>query len=73
MDAQGSFVLCGPWREALVVKFLGKMIGYPVMKDRLKKLWKLNGGFDMLDVDNGYYTVKFEQLADQKKVVSGGP
>lgn len=43
------------------------------MKDWFEKLWKHNGGFDMLDVDNGYDMVKFEQLADREKVVTGGP
>lgn len=45
--------LCTPWKDALVIKLLGKTIGYNVLKERVKKLWKLNGGFDLLDVDNG--------------------
>lgn len=55
------------------MKLLGKLIGYPIMKDRIKKLWKLNRGFDILDVDNRYFKVQFEQLGDTEKVVSGGP
>lgn len=30
--------LCAPWQDALVVKLLGKSIGYQTMKDRLKRL-----------------------------------
>jgi hypothetical protein len=37
--------LCTPWKDALVVKLLGKNLGYNTMKDRLHKVWKLQGGF----------------------------
>lgn len=43
------------------------------MKERLKKLWKVLGGFDILDVDNGFYMVKCELLADSEKIFSEGP
>lgn len=34
--------LCHPWKDALVVKLLGKNVGYHVLKERiLTKLWKL--------------------------------
>jgi hypothetical protein len=65
--------LCNPWKEALVVKLLGKNVGYNMMKDRLKTLWRLAGGFEIMDVDNGFYMVKCELLADREKIMSDGP
>lgn len=65
--------LCEPWRDALVITLLGKTVGYRVMKDRLEKLWKPQGGFDILDVDNGYYMVKFDLQSEKERVMSGGP
>jgi hypothetical protein len=65
--------LCSPWKEALVVKLLGKNVGYNLMKDRLKKLWRLTGGLEIMDVDNGFYMVKCELLADRENIVSEGP
>jgi hypothetical protein len=65
--------LCNPWKEALVIKLLGKNVGYNMMKDRLKTLWKLTGGFEIMDVDNGFYMVKCELLADREKIMSAGP
>lgn len=56
-----------------MIKLLGKNAGYNVLKERLKRLWKLNGGFEIMDVDNGYYMAKFDQLGDREKVVTGGP
>lgn len=71
---EGYFTeLCSPWKEALVVKLLGKTIGYTVLKDRLQKLWKLQGGFDMMDIDNIFYMVKCNMLVDREKIISDGP
>jgi hypothetical protein len=73
MDEKLFQDLCSPWKEALVVKLLGKNVGYNLMKDRLKKMWKLNAGFEIMDVDNGFYMVKCELLADREKIMSDGP
>lgn len=43
------------------------------MKDRLTRIWKLQGGFDIMDIDNGFYMVKFDLAEDREKVSSGGP
>lgn len=34
-----------PWQDALVVKLLGKHLGFMAMRERLKGLWKLKAGF----------------------------
>jgi hypothetical protein len=65
--------LCTPWKDAIVVKLLGKTLGYNTMKERLQKIWKLQGGFDIMDNDNGFYMVKFDQAVDKEKVITGGP
>lgn len=62
-----------PWRDALVIKLLEKTVGYRVMKERLQRLWKLQGGFEILDVDNGYFMVKFDLQSDKETVTRGGP
>uniref|UniRef100_A0A0R0KS55 CCHC-type domain-containing protein n=1 Tax=Glycine max TaxID=3847 RepID=A0A0R0KS55_SOYBN len=54
-------------QDALVVKLLGKIIGYHVMMDRLNKNWKLTTSFDMLDIGNNFYMVKFDIEADRTK------
>lgn len=65
--------LCEPWKEALVVKFLGKPIGFVTMKDRFHKLWKLAMDFDLMDIGYGFYMVKFDIEDDRSKVINGGP
>lgn len=60
-----------PWKDALIIKLLGKFVGYVTMKDRFHKPWKLQAGYKMIDVDNGYYMVKFDLEADREKVIEG--
>lgn len=73
LDPQVFQELCTPWKDALMVKLLGKTLGYNTMKDRLQKVWKLQGGFEIMDNDNGFYMVKLEQVADKEKIITGGP
>lgn len=65
--------LCDPWKEALVIKLLDKTVGFKIMKNKLTSIWKLVGGFDLMDVDNGFYMVKFDLPEDREKVIAGGP
>lgn len=62
-----------PWQDSLVVKLLGKDMGFLVMRDRLKKLWKPSAGFDILDLGFRYFLVKFDAEEDRSKVMDGGP
>lgn len=65
--------LCAPWQDALVIKSLDKSLGYNTMKERLTRLWKLAAGFEIMDIGNDYYMVKFDTEADCMKVREEGP
>ena len=55
------------------MKLLGKNIGFLAMRDRLKKLWKPIGGFDIIDLDYGFFLNKFDEDEDHFHVMEGGP
>ncbi|KAL6567776.1 hypothetical protein OROGR_001448 [Orobanche gracilis] len=65
--------MCVPWKEALVMSLLGKRLGYMTMKTKLSHIWDLDGDFDLLDVDNGFFMVKFNLECDKNRVIGGGP
>jgi len=65
--------LCTPWKDVFVVKLLGKNLGYNTMKERLHEVWKPQGGIEIMDNNNGFYMVKFDQAADKEKIIIGGP
>ncbi|PNX77058.1 hypothetical protein L195_g033019, partial [Trifolium pratense] len=62
-----------PWKDALVVKLLGKNLGYGTMKQKLESVWRLAGAFELMHVGNAFYMVKFDSAEDKNKVISGGP
>ena len=35
-----------PWKDTLVIKLLSRNLSYPFMKEKLKYLWKLKGGYE---------------------------
>ncbi|XP_020211516.1 uncharacterized protein LOC109796245 [Cajanus cajan] len=65
--------LCEPWEQCLVIKLLGREVGFLTLRDRLPALWKIQGGFELLDVSNGYFMVKFDLEADRERVMHWGP
>ncbi|GAU32943.1 hypothetical protein TSUD_153600 [Trifolium subterraneum] len=62
-----------PWQHAIIVKLLGKTLGFLTMRDRLRAIWKLTGDMDVMDIGHGFFMVKFDLEADREKVISGGP
>lgn len=44
-----------------------------MIKDRIKSLWRLQGGYEIMLAGCGYYMVKFDCLEDREKVIVGGP
>ncbi|KAG6793276.1 hypothetical protein POTOM_002474 [Populus tomentosa] len=62
-----------PWHDSSVIKLLGKNVGYFQMQSRLKSAWKLSGGFELMDIGNGYFMVKFDIAEDRERIINGGP
>ncbi|XP_057733875.1 uncharacterized protein LOC130949067 [Arachis stenosperma] len=65
--------LAEPYKEAIVIKVLDKHYGYTALMHKLQIVWRIKGGFDLLDVGFGYFLVKFDIAADREKVILGGP
>ncbi|XP_057451867.1 uncharacterized protein LOC130743650 [Lotus japonicus] len=65
--------ICKPFEDCLVIKLLGKRIGYGALTEKLRSMWKLTGGYTVKDVHHGYFLIKFDHVADKEKVVSGAP
>ena len=62
-----------PCVDALAIKLLGKHISYTALRAKLGSLWRLQGGFEVMNVGNDYFMVKFDLEADRAKVIERGP
>jgi hypothetical protein len=50
--------LSTPWKDTLVVKLLGKRLGYNIMKNKLETIWDLKGRFELMDIGNSFFMIK---------------
>ncbi|KAL4346395.1 hypothetical protein GQ457_17G004810 [Hibiscus cannabinus] len=60
-------------RTTNVVRLLGRSIGFRTLQSRLTALWKLNGNFQLIDLENGFFLVRLESEDDYTRVLTDGP
>lgn len=66
-------ILVKDMESAVVVKLLGRNIGYGALYNRIVSLWKPSQPFRLMDAANGYYLVKFQSMVDYEVVLTQGP
>ncbi|KAK8289993.1 hypothetical protein V6Z12_D07G230300 [Gossypium hirsutum] len=59
--------------NTVVLKLLGRNIGFSVLQNKLYNLWKPSAEIHMMDIENGYFLVKFQNKLDCEKALSEGP
>lgn len=57
----------------LVVKLLGRTIGYNALWNKVCSMWKPMRRIQLKDIDNDYYLAKFESVLDYNSVLLKGP
>ncbi|KAH1106426.1 hypothetical protein J1N35_010194 [Gossypium stocksii] len=56
----------------LVIKLLGRNIGYVVLYNRISILWKPSKPFHIMDIGNDYFFVKFQSNEDFDRALTQG-
>ncbi|KAH1083258.1 hypothetical protein J1N35_023019 [Gossypium stocksii] len=59
--------------NTVVLKLLGRNIGFSVLQNKLYSMWKPSGPIHMMDIENGYFLVKFQNKMDYDKALTEGP
>ncbi|KAI7988230.1 Uncharacterized protein LOK49_LG13G01141 [Camellia lanceoleosa] len=62
-----------PWKNCLIIKLLGKKVGYKLLMSKIRKIWDLQGDFEAIDLDSGFLLLKFQMKEDCSYVYTGGP
>ncbi|WOL00040.1 hypothetical protein Cni_G08753 [Canna indica] len=62
-----------PWRRALIVKVLGKSVSYKILEHKVSELLGLELGFEMIDLDHGFFLVRVYSKKDYPHVLPNGP
>ncbi|KAI9110662.1 hypothetical protein K1719_018528 [Acacia pycnantha] len=61
------------WNQAVIVKLLGRNIGYKILLSILQKLWARKGVISLINVGNGFFVVKLSNKEDYNNALTGGP
>lgn len=64
------------WRCAVIIKLVGKpntTNALKFMSDSLRRKWKLQGPWQLIDLPNDYFVVKFQLHEDMNTALCGGP
>ncbi|KAK9951004.1 hypothetical protein M0R45_006466 [Rubus argutus] len=64
------------WRCAVIIKLVGKpnsTNAFKFMSDSLRRKWKLQGPWQLIDMPNDYFVVKFHLHEDMTTTLCGGP
>ncbi|MBA0860428.1 hypothetical protein Goshw_017641 [Gossypium schwendimanii] len=56
----------------IVLKLLGRSIGYNALHNHILSLWKPAKPFHLMDITNGYFLVKFQDNEDYNRVLTQG-
>ncbi|CAN1145778.1 hypothetical protein LINPERHAP2_LOCUS14877 [Linum perenne] len=65
--------LCKPWSNSVIVRLLGKSVGYSYLCHRLKAIWKPVGNLHIVDLDKDCFMIKFAYEQDYFRALTGGP
>ncbi|KAK4255547.1 hypothetical protein QN277_008534 [Acacia crassicarpa] len=61
------------WKWAVIVKLLGRNIGYKNLLAILQTLWAKRGVINLINVGNGFFVVKLTNKEDYMNALTGGP
>lgn len=62
-----------PWRNTLIIKVLGRSVGYNYLLRRLRTMWKPKAQMDLVAIQNGYHIVRFSSVDDYEHAKLEGP
>ncbi|KAK9087491.1 hypothetical protein Syun_029885 [Stephania yunnanensis] len=81
-DDQGKFLRTSarlrgrtmePWQFSVVVKLVGRNIGYRVLCNKIKEMWRPSGDFWVIDLLNNFFMVQLANLGDMQTALINGP
>lgn len=58
--------LRGLWKQTLIIKVMGRKVGYAYLLRRIIALWKPKGRMELVALENDYFLVKFGSMDDYK-------
>lgn len=61
-----------PWEKSVVVKLLGRSVGYHALCVCLNMLWLLTKAYRVIDLENDFFLIQFPEKRDYLNALIGG-
>lgn len=61
------------WTNALIVKVVGKTVGYQFLTSQIMTMWKPSGQLDCIDLERVFFLIRFSLKEDYDRVLKDGP
>ena len=61
------------WAFAIIVKVVGRTVGFHFLRNRVMSLWKPAGRLDCVDLGKDFFLMRFGLVEDYNNVLNGGP
>ena len=52
------------WKQTLIIKLLGRRIGYTLLLRKIKELWRPKAMVDLVALDDDFFLAKFSSIDD---------
>ena len=61
------------WCKAVIVKLVGRSVSFAYMQSKLNQIWKPKGRMEVVDLNHGFFLVRFFSKKDLNSVLRQGP
>ena len=65
--------LAGPWKISVILKLIGRPLGYQALQTRLADIWRPTGTTHLIDLGYGFFIMHFDVLKDYHHALMDGP
>ena len=62
----------GPWSKAIIIKLVGRTVGFSSLQSKLIQIWKPLGRMNCIDLTYGFFLVRFYSKEDLDNVIKKG-
>ncbi|XP_075096552.1 uncharacterized protein LOC142174621 [Nicotiana tabacum] len=62
-----------PWKNFIIVKLVGKRMLHHYLKKEIQELWRPTEDFQLIDLGENYYIIKFKRKENMDKGIQQGP
>ena len=65
--------LAGPWKTSVILKLMGRPLGYRALQIRLAGIWRSTSTTHLIDLGYGFFNMHFAVIKDYHHALMDGP